>query len=312
MLKSLKSFDLFSFKRKYAILFLVIYIMLLVKDFDDYEIISMSCGEKLERWGEFYLLRPDPEIIWKDKINNELAHAHYHRSNKGGGAWEKKKPLPDRWNIKYKDLTFNVKLMGFKHTGIFPEQSINWDFMMKKIEEEKEKNNRPIKVLNLFAYTGCASCACLKKGAEVVHVDSSRGMIEWAKENVKSSHLENEKIRFLEDDCVKFVKREIRRGNKYDAIVMDPPSYGRGSKNEVWDIEKDLFPLIELCMEILVDEPLFFIINSYTAGLSPIVLENILNMKFKDKKGKITSGELGIKAKNGLVLPAGVYGRYEK
>ena len=308
----LKSFDLFSFKRKYAILFLVIYIMLLVKDFDDYEIISMSCGEKLERWGEFYLLRPDPEIIWKDKINNELAHAHYHRSNKGGGAWEKKKPLPDRWNIKYKDLTFNVKLMGFKHTGIFPEQSINWDFMMKKIEEEKEKNNRPIKVLNLFAYTGCASCACLKKGAEVVHVDSSRGMIEWAKENVKSSHLENEKIRFLEDDCVKFVKREIRRGNKYDAIVMDPPSYGRGSKNEVWDIEKDLFPLIELCMEILVDEPLFFIINSYTAGLSPVVLENILNMKFKDKKGKITSGELGIKAKNGLVLPAGVYGRYEK
>lgn len=308
----LKSFDLFHFKTKYAILFLVIYIMLLVKDFDDYEIISMSCGEKLERWGEFYLLRPDPEIIWKDKINNELAHAHYHRSNKGGGAWEKKKPLPDRWNIKYKDLTFNVKLMGFKHTGIFPEQSINWDFMMKKIEEEKEKNNRPIKVLNLFAYTGCASCACLKKGAEVVHVDSSRGMIEWAKENVKSSHLENEKIRFLEDDCVKFVKREIRRGNKYDAIVMDPPSYGRGSKNEVWDIEKDLFPLIELCMEILVDEPLFFIINSYTAGLSPVVLENILNMKFKDKKGKITSGELGIKAKNGLVLPAGVYGRYEK
>ena len=308
----LKFFDLFSFKRKYAILFLVIYIMLLVKDFDDYEIISMSCGEKLERWGEFYLLRPDPEIIWKDKINKELAHAHYHRSNKGGGAWEKKKPLPDRWNIKYKDLTFNVKLMGFKHTGIFPEQSINWDFMMKKIEEEKEKNNRPIKVLNLFAYTGCASCACLKKGAEVVHVDSSRGMIEWAKENVKSSHLENEKIRFLEDDCVKFVKREIRRGNKYDAIVMDPPSYGRGSKNEVWDIEKDLFPLIELCMEILVDEPLFFIINSYTAGLSPVVLENILNMKFKDKKGKITSGELGIKAKNGLVLPAGVYGRYEK
>lgn len=287
--------------------------MLLVKDFEDYEIISMSSGEKLERWGNFYLLRPDPEIIWSDDLNKELVHAHYHRSNKGGGFWEKKKPLPDRWNIKYKDLTFNVKLMGFKHTGIFPEQSINWDFMMKKIEEEKAKtNNRPIKVLNLFAYTGCASCACLKKGAEVVHVDSSRGMIEWAKENVKSSHLENKKIRFLEDDCVKFVKREIRRGNKYDAIVMDPPSYGRGSKNEVWDIEKDLFPLIELCMEILVEEPLFFIINSYTAGLSPVVLENILNMKFKNKKGKISSGELGIKARNGLVLPAGVYGRYEK
>ena len=197
--------------------------MLLVKKFDDYEIISMSEGEKLERWGKFYLLRPDPEIIWKDKINPELVHAHYHRSNKGGGYWERKKSLPNRWIVKYKDLTFNVKLMGFKHTGIFPEQSVNWDFMMKKIKEEKQANPKPIKVLNLFAYTGCASCACLKAGAEVVHVDSSRGMIEWAKENVKSSNLEKEKIRFLEDDCVKFVKREIRRGNKYDAIIMDPP-----------------------------------------------------------------------------------------
>lgn len=283
--------------------------MLLVKDFEDYEIISMSNGEKLERWKDYYLLRPDPEIIWKDKLDKNLAHAHYHRSNKGGGAWEYKKSLPDRWQINYKGLTFNVKLMGFKHTGIFPEQSVNWDFMMDKIKEEK-KTKEKIKVLNLFAYTGCASCACLKAGAEVVHVDSSRGMVDWAKENVKSSNLEDKPIRFLVDDVKKFVQREIRRGNKYDAIIMDPPSYGRGSKNEIWDIEKDLFELVTNCKEILVEKPLFFIINSYTASLSSTVLANILNLTFKG--GKITNGELGIPAKNGIILPAGVYARYEK
>ena len=286
--------------------------MLLVKNFDDYEIISMNNGEKLERWKNYYLLRPDPEIIWKEKIDKNLAHAHYHRSNKGGGYWEKKKSLPDRWTINYKDLVFNVKLMGFKHTGIFPEQSINWDFMMDKITKEKEKTNKSIKVLNLFAYTGCASVACLKAGAEVVHVDSSRGMVDWAKENVKSSNLEDKPIRFLVDDCIKFVQREIRRGNKYDAIIMDPPSYGRGTKNEVWSIDKDLFNLVTLCQEILTEDPLFFIINSYTAGLSHAVLENILKITLKEKKGQITSGELGIKAKNGLILPCGVYARYEK
>ena len=285
--------------------------MLLAKDFDDYEIISMSDGEKLERWGSFYLLRPDPEIIWKDKLDKSLAHAHYFRSNKGGGHWEKYKPLPDRWTVNYKDLVFNVKLMGFKHTGIFPEQSVNWDFMMNKIKTETSAGKK-VKVLNLFAYTGCASVACLSAGAEVVHVDSSRGMVDWAKENVKSSNLEDKPIRFLVDDVVKFVKREIRRGNKYDAIIMDPPSYGRGSNKEVWDIEKDLFPLVELCMDILSPNPLFFIINSYTAGLSPTVIENILNIFFKEKEGTITSGELGIKAKNGLVLPCGVYGKYER
>ena len=284
---------------------------MLLADFSDYEIISMSEGEKLERWGKYYLLRPDPEIIWKDSLDKSIAFAHYHRSNKGGGYWEKLKPLPDRWTVNYKDLTFNVKLMGFKHTGIFPEQSVNWDFMMNKIEE-KTKEGKKVKVLNLFAYTGCASVACLSKGAEVVHVDSSRGMIDWAKENVKSSGLEDKPIRFLVDDCIKFVKREIRRGNKYDAIIMDPPSYGRGSKNEVWDIEKDLFDLVKLCTEILVDNPLFFIINSYTAGLSPTVLENILKIFFNKKNGKISCGELGIKSKNGLILPCGVYGRYEE
>lgn len=284
--------------------------MLLVKDFNDYEIISMSEGEKLERWGEFYLLRPDPEIIWKGNIDKRLVHAHYHRSNKGGGYWERLKPLPDRWTVNYRELVFNVKLMGFKHTGIFPEQSINWDFMMNKIEEKTKKGEK-VKVLNLFAYTGCASVACLSKGAEVVHVDSSRGMVDWAKENVRSSGLEDKPIRFLVDDCVKFVKREIRRGNKYDAIIMDPPSYGRGAKNEVWDIEKDLYYLVQLCTEILVEKPLFFIINSYTAGLSPTVIENLLKIFFSKKSGTITSGELGIKAKNGLILPCGVYGRYE-
>ena len=284
--------------------------MLLVKDFNDYEIISMSEGEKLERWGDFYLLRPDPEIIWQDKLDKSLAHAYYHRSNKGGGYWEKLKKLPDRWTVNYKDLVFNVKLMGFKHTGIFPEQSINWDFMMNKIKNKTSMGSK-VKVLNLFAYTGCASVACLSSGACVVHVDSSRGMVDWAKENVKSSGLEDKPIRFLVDDCVKFVKREIRRGNKYDAIIMDPPSYGRGAKNEVWDIEKDLFNLVELCTEILVDAPLFFIINSYTAGLSPTVIENLLKIFFNKKNGTISSGELGIKAKNGLVLPCGVYGRYE-
>ena len=283
--------------------------MLLAIEWSDYALIDCANGEKLEKWGDYYLLRPDPEIIRKDTLIKSIVHAHYHRSNKGGGYWENYKKLPDRWTIHYKDLTFNVKLMGFKHTGIFPEQSINWDFMIKKIKESK----RDIKVLNLFAYTGCATVACLSAGATVVHVDSSRGMIEWAKENVKSSNLADKPVRFLVDDVVKFVKREIRRGNKYDAIIMDPPSYGRGSNNEIWDIEKDLFPLVELCTEILNDDPLFFIINSYTANLSGIVMENILKLTIgKIYPGKIYYEELGIKSKNNLVLPCGVCARYEK
>ena len=214
--------------------------------------------------------------------------------------------------IKYKDLTFNVKLMGFKHTGIFPEQSVNWDFMREKIKEEKKKSNREIKVLNLFAYTGCASVACLKEGASVVHVDSSRGMVDWAKENVKVNNLEDKPIRFLVDDCIKFVEREIRRGNKYDAIIMDPPSFGRGTNKEVWSIDKDLFNLVSLCKNLLVDEPLFFIINTYTAGLSKIVIENILKIVMSGFPGKISSYELGILGKDNLILPCGVCARYEK
>ena len=279
----------------------------------DYEIIDASNGEKLERWNNIYLLRPDPQIIWnngdlKEKYKGKI-DAVYYRSNKGGGHWENLKKFNPVWNVKYKDLTFNIKQMGFKHTGLFPEQAYNWDFMMNKIKNSK----REIKVLNLFAYTGGASCACLKAGASVVHVDSSRGMIDWCKENVKSCNLENKPIRFLVDDVVKFVKREIRRGNKYDAIIMDPPSYGRGAGGEVWDIEKDLSNLVDLCTEILSDNPLFFLINSYTTGLSSTVLANLLQMTVdKKKKGTITCGEIGLPIKNNnLILPCGIYGRWE-
>ncbi len=278
----------------------------------DYEIIDASNGEKLERWGNIILLRPDPQIIWNngnllDKYNN--IHARYIRSNKGGGHWENLKNTPASWTVNYNDLKFNIKQMGFKHTGLFPEQAINWDFMMNKIKN----SNRPIKVLNLFAYTGGATVACLKAGASVVHVDSSKGMVDWAKENVNSSGLADRKVRYIVDDVVKFVKREIRRGNQYDAIVMDPPSYGRGANGEVWDIEKDLYDLVELCMDILSDNPLFFIINSYTTGLSKEVFTNILKMTMgKRYKGKIYSEEIGLAiTNNNLVLPCGIYSRYE-
>ena len=263
------------------------------KDWQDYEIIDASRGEKLERWGNIYLLRPDPQIIWD---NGDLSQKYkgkidaiYHRSNKGGGQWENLKKFNPVWQVKYKNLTFNIKQMGFKHTGLFPEQAYNWDMMIKKIKNSK----KPVKVLNLFAYTGGASCACLSAGASVVHVDSSKGMVDWCKENVNSCELGDKPIRFLIDDVVKFVKREIRRGNKYNAIIMDPPSYGRGSNGEVWDIEKDLAELVSLCCDILVDNPLFFLINSYTTGLSSTVLANLLTLTVdKHKKGKITCGEI--------------------
>lgn len=283
------------------------------KDWQDYEIIDASRGEKLERWGNIYLLRPDPQIIWD---NGDLSQKYkgkidaiYHRSNKGGGQWENLKKFNPVWQVKYKNLTFNIKQMGFKHTGLFPEQAYNWDMMIKKIKNSK----KTVKVLNLFAYTGGASCACLSAGASVVHVDSSKGMVDWCKENVNSCELGDKPIRFLIDDVVKFVKREIRRGNKYDAIIMDPPSYGRGSNGEVWDIEKDLAELVSLCCDILVDNPLFFLINSYTTGLSSTVLANLLTLTVdKLKKGKITCGEIGLPIKNSnLILPCGIYGRWE-
>ena len=285
--------------------------MQIANDWKDYELLDCSNGEKLERWGDIYLLRPDPEIIWNkgDLSSDKRIHAHYHRSNKGGGFWENRKTVPSSFQIHYKDLTFCIKQMGFKHTGLFPEQAVNWDFMMEKIK----KSNRPIKVLNLFAYTGGATVACLKAGAHVTHVDSSRGMVDWCKENVAVNHLDTTMVRYIVDDVIKFVKREIRRGNKYDAIVMDPPSYGRGANGEVWDIEKDLAPLLDLCVEILSDRPLFFLINSYTTGLSSHVLENLLKLTMLKKyEGTITCGEVGLPIQNSdLVLPCGIYGRYE-
>ena len=284
--------------------------MKLVKDFDDYQIIDMDYGMKVEMWNNVCLKRPDPQIIWpsnnpyKGKID-----AIYNRSNKGGGNWDIKNPkMPSSWQVKYHDLTFNLKLMSFKHTGLFPEQAYNWNMIIHKIKEAK----REVKVLNLFAYTGAASMAALSAGASVCHVDSSRGMVDWAKENALACGLSDRPIRYIVDDCKKFVDREIRRGNKYDIILMDPPSFGRGSNGQVWDIEKDLYPLVLACSQLLSDDPILFLINSYTTGLSMNVLEDVLKLCIKNK-GYITSDELGLPVKNSdLVLPCGIFARWEK
>ena len=287
--------------------------MELANNWKDYEILDMSSGEKLERWGNVTLVRPDPQIIWKEKsFPNKWknVNAKYKRSNTGGGNWEYNSNLPKACQIKYKNLTFNIKPMGFKHTGLFPEQAVNWDWMINKIKNEK----REIKVLNLFAYTGGATVACLSAGASVCHVDSSKGMVAWAKENVISSNLQDRPVRYIIDDVIKFVNREIRRGNKYDAIVMDPPSYGRGANGEVWQFEENIYDLVNLCMKVLTDKPLFFLINSYTTGISAKVLENILKINMKNiKNGKFSSGEIGLPMSNSeLVLPCGIFGRWEK
>ena len=276
----------------------------------DYEILDMANGEKLERWGNVVLIRPDPQIIWKNKsFPNKWndANAKYNRSSTGGGSWKYNKKMPENWQIKYKELTFNIKPMGFKHTGLFPEQAVNWDWMISKIKNAK----REMKVLNLFAYTGGATVACSYAGASVCHVDSSKGMTAWAKENVASSGLADRPVRFIVDDVVKFVNREIRRGNKYDGIIMDPPSYGRGTNGEVWKFEENIADLVELCSKVLSDDPLFFLINSYTTGISSTVLENILRLNIK-KKGKLSHGEVGLPMTNSkLILPCGIYGRWE-
>ena len=285
--------------------------MNIANEWKDYEIIDMASGEKLERWGNIKLIRPDPQIIWKNKsIPSEWksANARYNRSSTGGGAWEYSKRLPESWQVKYKNLTFNIKPMGFKHTGLFPEQAVNWDWMIDKIKGEK----REIKVLNLFAYTGGATVACLSAGASVCHVDSSKGMVTWAKENVVSSGLENARVRYIVDDVVKFVNREIRRGHKYDAIIMDPPSYGRGTNGEVWQFENNIYDLVELCGKVLSDNPLFFLINSYTTGISSTVLENILRLNIKNK-GKYSCGEIGLPmTESKMVLPCGIFAKWEK
>jgi len=286
--------------------------MNIAKDWKDYEIIDMANGEKLERWGQYTLIRPDPQIIWKEKsfpAKWNSANATYKRSKTGGGAWNYKNKLPNSWQIKYKNLIFNIKPMGFKHTGLFPEQAVNWDWMIDKIKSSK----RPIKVLNLFAYTGGATVACLYAGASVCHVDSSKGMVAWAKENVVSSKLQDRPVRYIVDDVIKFVQREIRRGNTYDAIIMDPPSYGRGTSGEVWQFEENISELVELCTKVLSKQPLFFLINSYTTGISAQVLGNILRLNLKKYPGTISAGEIGLPMNNSdIVLPCGIYGRWEK
>ena len=272
----------------------------------DYELIDTSAGERLERWGNVILIRPDPQIIWDTPKSNPMwreANARYLRSQTGGGNWQELKKVPSMWKINYGELTFQLKTMGFKHTGIFPEQAVNWDFAMKKIQA----SGRPVKVLNLFGYTGAASLACLKAGAEVCHVDASKGMVAWAKENAAASNLGDRPVRWLVDDCIKFVQREQRRGNTYDGIIMDPPSYGRGPNGEIWKLEEQLYPLVEMCVPILSENPLFFILNSYTTGLSPAVMEYLLNILIQKKfGGVVSSSEIGLPVtQSGLVLPCG-------
>lgn len=276
----------------------------------DYEVIDTSCGEKLERWGRYILLRPDPQVIWKTEKTvpewNRL-NGHYHRSSKGGGEWEFFK-LPEEWTISYRELNFRLKPFSFKHTGLFPEQAVNWDWCSERIREA----GRPVKVLNLFAYTGGATLAAASAGASVTHVDASKGMVTWAKENAAASHLENAPVRWLVDDCVKFVERVIRRGNKYDGIIMDPPSYGRGPKGEIWKIEESIYPFVELAAQLLSDDALFFLINSYTTGLQPAVLSYMLSAVIRKKRGgEVQSSEIGLPvSSNGLVLPCGATGRW--
>lgn len=272
----------------------------------DYELIDCSDGERLERWGDIILIRPDPQIIWKTEKKNPLwrkAHARYQRSSSGGGAWQYYQKLPAQWTIGYKDLTFGIKPMGFKHTGVFPEQAVNWDFAAERIKA----SGRQLKVLNMFAYTGAATLACLSAGASVCHVDASKGMVQWAKENAALSGLDKKPVRWLVDDCVKFVQREQRRGNKYDGIIMDPPSYGRGPGGEVWKLEEQLFSLVELCLPILSDNAEFFILNSYTTGLSPAVMEYLLGVMIKKRfGGMVSSSEIGLHvSESGLALPCG-------
>lgn len=280
----------------------------------DYEVIDTSKGEKLERWGEYRLVRPDPQVIWDTKRNEKewrRKNGHYHRSKKGGGEWEFF-DLPKKWKIHYRDLTFWLQPFSFKHTGLFPEQAVNWDWFSSIIKKEVEKG-KEVKVLNLFAYTGGATLAAAAAGAKVTHVDASKGMVNWAKENAAASGLSDAPIRWLVDDCVKFVEREIRRGNHYDAVIMDPPSYGRGPKGEIWKIEESIYPFLQLCTNILTEKPLFFLVNSYTTGLQPAVLTYMMSTVLKPFGGQVMAEEIGLPVtSNGLVLPCGASGRWSR
>ena len=288
--------------------------MWICKDWIDYKVLDLSGGEKLEDWNGYRLVRPDPQVIWQRREFPDMwksYHGRYHRSNKGGGNWEFVKRVPDRWYVEFAPLglKFNIKPMGFKHTGLFPEQATNWLWFSDLIKGA----NRPINVLNLFAYTGGATAAAAAAGASVAHIDSSKGMVTWAKENLTSSGLSDKPVRYIVDDVIKFVEREIRRGRKYDAIIMDPPSYGRGPNGEVWKLEDELFPLVEKCMQVLSDEPLFFLINSYTTGLAPTVLSDILKMTVVKKYGgRAEADEVGLPVENSsLILPCGASGRWQ-
>jgi len=286
--------------------------MYIANNWIDYELLDTGNGEKLERWGEYVLRRPDPQIIWpllEETKQWRGADGHYHRSSSGGGQWQFRSELPERWTIRWNDLRFHIKPTGFKHTGLFPEQAANWQWMIDKIRGA----GRPIKVLNLFAYTGGATVACASAGANVCHVDAAKGVVQWAKENAQLSGLGDSPVRYITDDVFKFVQREQRRGSTYDAIIMDPPSYGRGPNGETWKLENDLYPFVETCMSILSDKPLFLLINSYTTGISATVLHNILTMAMKRKYGgSIHSGEIGLPVTHsGLALPCGILGRWE-
>lgn len=276
------------------------------RNWQDYELIDCSGGERLERWGKVTLIRPDPQVIWNTPKTHPLwkkADAVYHRSNTGGGQWEIRRPIPDRWEIGYRDLRFNVKTMGFKHTGVFPEQAVNWDYVAELIQNA----GRPVKVLNLFSYTGAATVSALRAGAQVVHVDASKGMVQWAKENAVSSGVIDRPVRWIVDDCIKFVKRELRRGNQYDLLIMDPPSYGRGPGGEVWKLENEVYRFVELCQGVLSENPIAVLINAYTTGLSPAVMQYILGTVIQPAfGGTVESDEIGLPVTNsGLVLPCG-------
>ena len=284
--------------------------MFVASDWKDYEVLDTGDGEKLERWRDVILRRPDPQAIWP-KQQPELwarADAHYHRSNKGGGEWEFFRKLPERWTVRYGNLEFYVRPTGFKHTGLFPEQAVNWDWMAGLIR----KANRPIRVLNLFGYTGGATCACAAAGAHVTHVDAAKGMVQWAGENRKLSNIDETSVRWIVDDALKFVQREERRGKRYEGILMDPPSYGRGPGGEVWKLENELFGLVEACERVLADDALFMLINSYTTGLQPAVLHNMLTMTAaRGRGGRVTADEIVLPVTAGGVLPCGASGRWE-
>lgn len=284
--------------------------MWIADNWKDYEVLDTSAGEKLERWGDYLLIRPDPQVIWntpKEHKGWKKCNGHYHRSSKGGGEWEFFN-LPEEWSISYKELTFHLKPFSFKHTGLFPEQAANWDWFSERIR----KSGRPVKVLNLFAYTGGATLSAARAGAMVTHVDASKGMVGWAKENAAASGLSDAPIRWLVDDCTKFVERELRRGNTYDGIIMDPPSYGKGPKGEIWKMEENIWPFIELTAGLLSKDPLFFLISSYTTGLQPAVLSYMLNTSLvKRFGGQVQAQEIGLPVRsNGLVLPCGASGRW--